>query len=165
MNLKKTIFSVIALFMLAICATCFAGPLQATLAQKEQAIAVAKAEVPANINYLGIKNDEDEFEVSFQDPATLEYYEVEVIAATGKIKTIEIKGANTAKSATVNQTEADIKAIVLAAYPDAQNLVITQDTENGLTEYEAKFTATKFTVKLELNPATGAICKREHKYF
>ena len=60
----------------------------------DPAIAAAKAEIPAGVELYGIEEKEGKIELNFYDGNTLLSYEVEVIAATNKVKEIEIKGSN-----------------------------------------------------------------------
>lgn len=136
------------------------------LAAPADAIEAAKAEVPAGAVMYGIEEDDGKYEISFRDNETFRVYEVEVIAATNKVKEVEIKGSNIVGSTTIAKTPEDIKAIVLEAYPDAQNLVIKTEKEGNNTKYEAKFSTPKYKeVEIELNPVTGAFGKVELKYF
>ena len=56
-------------------------------------IGIAKAEIPAGVELYGIEEKEGKIELNFYDGNTLLSYEVEVIAATNKVKEIEIKGS------------------------------------------------------------------------
>ena len=131
----------------------------------DPAIAAAKAEIPAGVELYGIEEKEGKIELNFYDGNTLLSYEVEVIAATNKVKEIEIKGSNLPGSTRITKTEADIRSIVLGEYPDAQNIRIEVETDGNLRYYEAEFTTPKYKAELKINPHTGAICKRELNYF
>lgn len=131
----------------------------------DPAIAAAKAEIPAGVELYGIEEKEGKIELNFYDGNTLLSYEVEVIAATNKVKEIEIKGSNLPGSTRITKTEAEIRSIVLGEYPDAQNIRIEVETDGNLRYYEAEFTTPKYKAELKINPHTGAICKRELSYF
>lgn len=169
MKTKNFILAVVTLFALAFATTCFASDNQLSstqaLAAKDAAIATAKTVVPEGSNFLGAKYDDGKYEILFQDPATLDYYDIDVLVATNTIKEYEIEGAASARSATVSKSEEEIKEIILAAYPEATNIFIEQDAELGMIKYEAKFTTTTSKVELDINPHTGAICKHEIKFF
>ncbi|MBQ8919759.1 MAG: PepSY domain-containing protein [Acidaminococcaceae bacterium] len=161
--LKKMLIACITLVMLLFTSVGFA----ANANEYEPAIAVAKAEVPAGAVLYRIDDDKDDADLSltFYDGGTLLSYEVEVVKATNKVKEVEIKGSNLPGSTRINKTQAEIREIVLAAYPDAKNIKIEIETEGNLKYYEAEFTTEKFKAELAINPVTGAICKRELKYF
>lgn len=148
---------------------CQANPadIKARIESRDTAIAVAKAEMPAGIVFLGYKPSKTigKAEVTFRDPATLDVYEVEV--KNGKVDTIDIKSTNYPGSVTIKKTAEDIQNTILKAYPDAKNIVVTKKVEdNGYqTVYKASFTTAKFKAEAKLNPATGAFGKRELKYF
>ncbi len=55
----------------------------------DPAIAAAKAEIPAGVELYGIEEKEGKIELNFYDGNTLLSYEVEVIAATNKVKEID----------------------------------------------------------------------------
>lgn len=134
---------------------------------RDAAIAAAKAEMPADAVFLGYKPSKtpDKYEVTFRDPATLDVFEVEI--KNGKVAEIDINSTNYPGSVTIKKTEADIKDVILKAYPDAKDIVVSKKLEdNGYqTVYKAYFTTAKFKAEAKLNPATGAFGKRELKYF
>ena len=116
---------------------------------------------------MGYDKDGDDMRVVvFQDPATLEYYYVEVVYATSKVKEVEIKGAVFVLGSTVvNKTAEDIKAVLLKTYPDAKNVVITTKVDMNNTYYEANFITKKFSGEAKFNPATGVIIERTLSYY
>lgn len=150
---------------------CFANPtntsIKTRITDRDTAIAVAKAEMPADAVFLGYKAKKTpgKYEVTFRDPTTLDVFEVEV--NNGKVTEVDIDSTNYPGSVTIKKTEADIQGIILSAYPDARDIVVTKKLEdNGYqTVYKAYFTTAKFKAEAKLNPATGAFGKRELKYF
>lgn len=130
-------------------------------------VAAARAEVPAAAVMYGYKEDakDGDIEIKFRDNDTFLTYEVKLDMATKKVLEVEIKGSNSADSTTVVKTEADIKQIILDAYPDAQNILVKLDRDGNKAHYDADFTTAKYLVEAKLNPVTGAFVKRELKYF
>jgi hypothetical protein len=166
MKLKKVLMSLVAVGMMALTATAFAATktvakqdgIHSLLSAKNKAIATAKLEVPANSNYFGTKNKAANYVVKFQDPATLDYYDVTVEKATDKVKHVTISGSNFPGSVT---------AKILESYPAATNIVVTlEDDPNGqnLKIYKATFTTPKFDGVAQLNPATCLYGHRELSY-
>ncbi len=172
MKLKKLLMTAIAVCALAVSATGLAADtttgatIKASLSAKNAAVAAAKQEVPADCNYYGTKNEVGFYDVKYQSPSDLAYYDVLVSKTTAKIDHITISGSRFPGSVTINKTVADVKAIILGTYPDATNIVVEKkvDTDKVLTIYEATFTTPKFTGMAKLNPATGAYGYRELNY-
>lgn len=164
MKLKNLFSVLIALAALSIGALALAAP--SPIYQSKAAIEAAKAEIPASCNMLGFETQEGDSLITFQDPDTLEYYYVKVATATSKVKEIDVKGATFIKGSTIiNKTPADIEKFVLAAYPDASNIVVSVDKDGNNSYYEAEFTTVKFKGELKFNPATGVIFERELDYY
>ena len=103
--------------------------------------------------------------LDFSDPKTLLYYEVKVASATNKVMEINVKGSNLPGSTIIEKTPEELREKVLAEYPDAKDISFRIKSEGNLEYYEATFTTTKFNANVEINPLTGAFCKRELKYF
>lgn len=171
MKLKKVLMSLVAMATMAVAATSFAAPaasgVHASLSAKNKAIATAKVEVPTDANYFGTKNAATTYVVKYQDPNTLDYYDVTVDKATGKVAHVSISGSNFPGSVTVNKTEADVKAKIAEAYPNATNIVVTKEADpNGvnLVIYKATFSTPKFDGVAQLNPATCLFGHRELTY-
>ena len=172
MKLRKILMTVIAACVLAVSATGLAASssvganIKASLNAKNAAIAAAKQEVPADCNYYGTKEENAFYDVKYQSPSDLAYYDVMVEKATAKIDHITISGSRFPGSVTINKTVDDVKAIILGTYPDATNIEVVKkvDTDKVLTIYEVTFTTPKFTGMAKLNPATGAYGYRELNY-
>lgn len=130
-------------------------------------VAAAREEIPAAAVMYGYKEDikDGDVEIKFRDNDAFLTYEVKVDMATKKVLEVEIKGSNSADSTTVVKTEADIRNIILEAYPDAQNILIKLDRDGNKAHYEAHFATAKYLVEADLNPVTGAFVERELKYF
>ena len=64
----------------------FAAGVSTTIAAKQTAVTNAQKVVPAAAKLVSAKTDDNEFELEFLDPDTLERYEVEVDRATQKVK-------------------------------------------------------------------------------
>ena len=163
---RSFLITVLALLVVMISSVAFASSGTPTKYKGLSAIVAARAEVPAGANLLGYNKDGDDMSVVFQDPATLEYYYVEVVFATSKVKEVEIKGAVFVLGSTViNKTADDIKAVLLKTYPDAKNVVITTKVDMNNTYYEANFITQKFNGEAKFNPATGVIIERTLVYY
>ena len=176
MKLRKILMVTMAVCAFAVSTTGFAATkattpavamsIKSSLSAKNAAVAAAKQEVPADCNYYGTKNEVNFYDVKYQSPSDLAYYNVLVDKATAKIDHITISGSRFPGSVTINKTVADVKAIILATYPDATDITVEKkvDTDKVLTIYEATFKTPKFTGMAKLNPATGAYGYRELNY-
>lgn len=165
MKLKNLFSVLVAVAILCVGAISFAAPSQLSLSRA--AIEAAKVEVPAGLNMLGYKVDRDgqESTITFQDPNTLEYYFVEVELATSKVESVKVNGATFVKGSTIiNKSHEDIEKLVLAAYPNARNIVVKLEKEGNNSYYEADFVTDKFEGEVKFNPATGVIFERELDY-
>ncbi len=163
---RSYLITVFALLVVTISSVAFAAPVTPTKYKGLSAIVAARAEVPAGANLLGYNKDGDDMRVVFQDPATFEYYYVEVVSATSKVKEVKINGAVFVLGSTVvNKTADDVKSVLLKTYPDAMNIVITTDHDMNNTYYEANFITKKFKGEAKFNPATGVIIERTLAYY
>ena len=59
---------------------------------------------------------------------------------------------------------ADAKNVVLKDYPQAVFTKVELDSDDGLYEYEVKFTATGLRGSYTINPETGVVYEKELKY-
>lgn len=159
--LKKFTAAMTLALVLGVATAAFAA------APSEDYVAVARGEIPAAAVMYGYKEDakDGDVEIKFRDNETFQRYEVKLDMATKKVLEVEIKGAATADSTTVAKTEADIKQVILEAYPDAQNILIKLDRDGNKAHYDAHFATAKYLVEAELNPVTGVFVERELKYF
>lgn len=160
--LKKVTLTLSALAFMTISA--MTAP-QTVFASPQEAVAAAKAEVPATCVMYGYKEEDGKSIINFRDNENYLDYDVEVNVTTNKVLEVDIIGSNISGSTNVVKTEEDIKAIILEAYPDAKNIQIKKEVEGNNTHYEADFSTEKYTVEAELNPVTGAFAKRELEYF
>ncbi|MCH3950087.1 MAG: hypothetical protein LKE33_03990 [Acidaminococcus sp.] len=146
----------------------YAAAVSDTISAKQTAINNASQVVPAAAKLVGAKTGEDEFELEYLDPDTLERYEVEVDRATQKVKEVEVKSSNYPGSVTVNKTPEDVKAAITARYPDAKNIVVetVKDDKEGtpFVVYKATFETDAFAGEALLNPATCYIGYQDLEY-
>lgn len=161
MKLNRKMMALAAVFALVLSSAALVSAnknVSEMLAQKKAAIVLARTEMPADVNYLGTKDEVGKYCVMGQDPLTLQYYTIRVDMKTNKITDVEIKGSNYPGSATITKSEADIKAAVLAKYPNAKNIVIALEKDpnaSNLSAYKATFEAGRFNVESLLNPHTA----------
>lgn len=157
--LKKMLLTVCAMGALAVSSVGFAA------VPAQQAIDAAKAELPEGVVMYGVAERDDEYVLNFRDNDTFLDYKVEVKSATAKVDEIEILGSNIPGSTVVKKTPAEIKAIILEAYPDASNIEVELEQEGSNKYYDVDFVTPKFKGDAKLNPVTGAFGKRELDYF
>ncbi len=134
--------------------------------QDDALTAIARSKVPATAVVTKYKTDrkDGETEIRFYDAAAAMTYEVTLYTHTQKIHEVEIKSKQTADSPVVEKSEADIQQRILAAYPDAQNIIIHLDRDDHAYHYDAHFTTANAIVEAKIHPVTGAFAKQELTY-
>lgn len=156
---KKALFTTMVLGMTTVASVAMAA------VNQTEAVNIAKAETSQNAAVFGYEEKFNKFEIKLQDGATMTRYEVEVDKFTGRIMELEIKHPGLAVSSKVAKSYEDIKAIVLAEYPDANIIKLELDREDYGHKYEVKFSNAKYRkAELDINPETGAIVERDLKY-
>ena len=155
--LKKLAITLAALGVVSSSALAFA-------ASNDEAVAAAKAEVPANSQIINSYVDDGKYNVHFKD-ANGDRYEVEVSALTNKVLEVEIDKMVRTEAKTVVITPEQAKEVVLKAYPDAKNVSVFTDRDDHKVEYEVYFSTDKFRGQADVNPETGALGDVELKYY
>ena len=148
---KLTALAAAALATLAISATAFAAAFTAADAQS-----MAAKLVPASAAHVGTQEDFNEYEFKFFDNATATSYEVEISKLT---QSVTILG-----SRNIVLSAADAQAVVTKEYPNASFHKVKLDMDDGLYEYELKFTTPELRGEMVLNPETGAVIEKELRY-
>lgn len=154
------------LFVTGLVAGLMAISTMAFAATRTEIMMAASNVVPVSADMYSMKEDDAvKTELKYRDTRNNKLYEVEVDKATAKVLELEVQDIKIVKSNKVVKTQAEIEKIVLAEYPDAQNLMIKLDQDGKAYEYDAKFNTAKcYEVELDLNAATGAIVKRDLKF-
>ena len=161
--MKKMSTALVAgLATLAFSATAFAA------ISAEEAKAIAAKEVPASSTHIVTKTDRDNFtpyfEVKFYDNATNTEYEIDVLQSNGTIKEYSMDAKTQMGSSKIVLGTTDVQNLILKEYPQAVFTKIELDRDNGLYEYEVKFTAPGVRGNYTINPETGVIFEKELKY-
>ena len=134
----------------------------------EEAKAIAAKEVPASSTHIVTKADRDNltpyFEVKFYDNATNTEYEIDVLQSTGAIKEYSMDIKPMMGSHKVVLSADDAKNVVLKDYPQATFTKVKLDSDDGLYEYEVKFTTAGVRGSYTINPETGVVYEKELKY-
>ena len=154
------------LFVTGLVTSLMAISTMAFAATRSEIITAANNAVPVSAEMYSMEEDDAvKTELKYRDTKNNKLYEVEIDKATAKVLEIEVQDIMIIKSNEVIKTQADVEKIVLAEYPDAQNLMIKLDQDGKNYEYEVAFnTAECYEVELEINTATGAIVKRDLKF-
>lgn len=156
---KKALFTTMVLGMTTVASVAMAA------VTSTEALEIAKAETSPTAVVFGYEEKFHKFEVKLQDKENMTRYEVDVDKATGRVMELDIKTAGNSVSSNVVKSAADIRAIVLAEYPDAQISSVKLDREDYGHKYEVKFHNAKYRLaELDINPESGAIVKRDFKY-
>lgn len=159
---KMTALVTAALATMAFSATAFAA------INADEARAIAAKEVPASSTYIMTKAEMHKltpyFEVKFYDNTTNTEYEIDVLQSNGTIKEYSMDAKTMMGSSKIVLSSADVQNLILKEYPQAVFSKIELDRDNGLYEYDVKFTAPGVRGEYTLNPETGVIFEKELKY-
>ena len=154
---KKFVLGAVAVATMGFTASAFAA------VTNEQAKEIARKEVPAQAVFYGIDNSNNKITVNFRNNETYKNYDVEVNQETGKVESLDINGSNFLGSTMKTKSEEDVKAAILAAFPDAQNIQVSYEKqgENNMV-YNATFETAKYSkVEAEVSPNTCAIGRQK----
>ena len=159
---KMTALVTAALATMAFSATAFAA------INADEALAIAAKEVPASSTHIMTKAEMHKltpyFEVKFYDNATNTEYEIDVLQSNGAIKEYSMDAKTMMGSSKIVLSSADVQNLILKEYPQAVFSKIELDRDNGLYEYEVKFTAPGVRGEYTINPETGVVFEKELKY-
>ena len=159
---KMTALVTAALATMAFSATAFAA------INADEARAIAAKEVPASSTHIMTKAEMHKltpyFEVKFYDNATNTEYEIDVLQSNGAIKEYSMDAKTMMGSSKIVLSSADVQNLILKEYPQAVFSKIELDRDNGLYEYEVKFTAPGVRGEYTINPETGVVFEKELKY-
>lgn len=126
---------------------------------------VARKVVPETAKYKNFKLDDGQYEISFLDTDKTKY-EVEVSSSANKIVKIEVDRVKRSESTNVVLTQEDIQSLIKEKFPNASNVYITLDNEDGnARKYEVGFTTDVFKAEIDINPETGDFGDEEYNYF
>ena len=156
---KLTALAAAALTTLTISATAFAAAFTSADAQS-----MAAKLVPASATHVATKEDFDEYEFKFFDNGTATSYEVEISKLTQSVKEYKMEARTILGSRNIVLSAADAQAVVTKEYPKASFHKVKLDMDDGLYEYELKFTTPELRGEMVLNPETGAVIEKELRY-
>ena len=156
---KFTALAAAALATLAISATAFAAAFTSADAQS-----MAAKLVPASATHVATKEDFNEYEFKFFDNGTATSYEVEISKLTQSVKEYKMEARTILGSRNIVLSAADAQAVVTKEYPNASIHKEKLDMDDGLYEYELKFTTPELRGEMVLNPETGAVIEKELRY-
>ena len=146
----------------------FAAGVSTTIAAKQTAVTNAQKVVPAAAKLVSAKTDDNEFELEFLDPDTLERYEVEVDRATQKVKEVEVKSSNYPGSVTVSEDgrrrQRSHQRLVMLTPATSSSRKTDDKDGTPFVVYKATFETDAFTGEALLNPATCYIGYQELTY-
>lgn len=157
---KLTALAAAAIATLTISATAFAAAFTSADAQS-----MAARLVPATATHVGTHEDFDEYEFKFFDNGTATSYEVEISKFSQSVKEYKMEARTILGSRNIVLSAADAQAVVTKEYPNANFNKVKLDMDDGLYEYELKFTTPEFRGEMVLNPETGAVIEKEIRYY
>ena len=156
---KLTALAAAALTTLTISATAFAAAFTSADAQS-----MAAKLVPASAAHVGTQEDFNEYEFKFFDNGTATSYEVEISKLTQSVKEYKMEARTILGSRNIVLSAADAQEVVTKEYPNASFHKVKLDMDDGLYEYELKFTTPELRGEMVLNPETGAVIEKELRY-
>lgn len=164
--MNKKLFTMMATVIctLAITVTAFA----AEFISADQARSIAAQWVPAGSTHLVTKDESHKYaayyEVKFYDNATNTEYEVEVQKNGGAVKEFSMDAKTVIGSSRVVLSAADVQELVRQEFPNAVFTKVKLDHDDGLYEYELKFSTPELRGEMKFNPENGALMEKELKY-
>ena len=135
-----------------------------TISASADAQSMAAKLVPASAAHVGTQEDFNEYEFKFFDNATATSYEVEISKLTQSVKEYKMEARTILGSRNIVLSAADAQAVVTKEYPNASFHKVKLDMDDGLYEYELKFTTPELRGEMVLNPETGAVLEKELRY-
>lgn len=126
--------------------------------------ALVQPYVPANAQLLSQESDDGLMEYDYWLADSREFLEIVANPTSGQVIRVAYELRNDEGGASVDISEADAQAQVLALYPDASIAYIRSETDDRRYHYEMVFTTAEFTGIAEVNASTGAVMKRELYY-
>lgn len=159
MKKTKIILGVTALLV----TTCFTVFAQAATFTVEQAKKIAENYIPKNSTFIKADNENNEYELKYYNESKQEKYELDIDKTSQKLVKFESQTTAHDGSLTVKITEDKAKEIVKKEFPNAENISVYLDTDNGFKEYKVSFQYGDFYGTADINPETGIITERKLK--
>lgn len=157
--MKKTLLCVVCLFMAVLVCACAFAEAPDALQQ------LAAPYLPEGVEYLSRERDDGLQELKFWSEKEQATYEVKIDADTNEVKKVSMEVRADRGSRNVTLTEDDVRKAVATLFPEATVDSIRLERDDGLQEYEARFTAPGYSGQIKLNPETGAVLEYEVDYF
>ena len=88
----------------------------------------------------------------------------EISKLTQSVKEYKMEARTILGSRNIVLSAADAQAVVTKEYPNASFHKVKLDMDDGLYEYELKFTTPELRGEMVLNPETGAVIEKELRY-
>lgn len=151
-----------------LCSSINAVAFAASLINADEAREIAKKQVPATSTYLRTESELNKkapyYEVKFYDHTTNTEYEIDVFQNNGSIRKYSMEAKDLLGSSKIVLSANDVQNIILKEYPDAVISYLDLERNNGLYEYEVKFTTPAFRGEMNINAETGITLEKELKY-
>lgn len=132
---------------------------------EESARQAAARMVPSTATYVGGHYDDGDYEMKFYDNSARTEYEVSVSVSTNKVRKFSMEVQGVWGSSNVVLSENDARNVVLREYPQATVNFVKLDRDDGVYEYEAKFSLSDGSGEMKINPETGRILEKEIRYW
>lgn len=124
----------------------------------------AEKYIPSGSKLIVFNKTAQESQLTYVNEDKMTYYDLWFDLATLHLEKVKAQSSNIIGSTMTGKTEADIKAIILAEYPQAKNIEVTTERDGVNAFYQAAFTTEDYAGVLKLNPVTGAIGERCFDY-
>lgn len=134
---------------------------QAASFTKTDAKKLAQKYVPSGSEYQSTSYEDGEYEVKFYNKSKSERYSVDVKSSTKKIVSFESENINDNGSSKVVLSKTKANAKVTNELKSVKIVSTRLDTDDGLKEYDVKFSSSKYSGSYSINPETGLIIDRD----
>lgn len=130
----------------------------------EDAKTVAAPYLPDGSTFLRSETDSREYELKYYNESLQELYDLDISRITQTVTKLEAQKLDHRGSAQVTLSSTEVENLVKKQYPDASDLSIWLDQDDGYYVYEVSLTVDGSRVSLDIHPKTGDILEKEIDY-
>ncbi|MEY8338063.1 PepSY domain-containing protein [Lachnospiraceae bacterium 62-35] len=128
---------------------------------REEACGIALSHIPEGSKFQFAENKGKFYEVVYYNDALQEYYQLNMDSGSGDVRSYKSWLFRHKGSKNVAVSEEEVKELVTAEYPEADNLVVNLDFKGELKSYLVDFTSEGMRGTFEVNPENGQIIGKQ----